>query len=186
MGYRTLRYGMFVAGILLAGMSLLLAIGNGLAGEGAREEIMRAASVGVVCGSIIAGGAIFAGAVISRRFVPLAAVIMGGLVGAITGWSLERLGGAHSVFEWMLPLCVAPVGMLLCWLGGAGGNRVVVGAALGGAVGALIAALAFPILFNREGPELENYFEALLGLLIGGFVGSLVGAFIGWLQSQRP
>lgn len=84
----------------------------------------------------------------------------------------------------MLALCIAPVGMWLGWLGGASGNRVLVGAALAGPVGAMIAGLAFPILFNREGPELENYFEALIGLLIGGFVGSLMGAFIGWSRRR--
>jgi hypothetical protein len=175
--YRTLRYGMFVAGLLLAAMSFLLCIGKALA--------MRDSFLGVVAGSTIAGGAIIAGALMSRRFVPFAAVIMGGFVGALVGWSYYRLGGGTSIMEWMLALCFAPIGMWLGWLGGASGNRVVVGAALGGAVGAMLAALAFPILFNMEGPLIDNNFWALIGLLVGGFLGSLLGAFIGWSGSGR-
>jgi hypothetical protein len=75
---------------------------------------MREGFLGVVAGSTIAGGAIIAGALMSRRFVPLAAVIMGGFVGALAGWSYYRLGGGTSIMEWMLALCIAPIGM---WLG---------------------------------------------------------------------
>lgn len=181
MGYRALRYGLFVIGLLLSAMSLPLFY---FPGEGAREEIRRPAVVGVVGGSAVAGVAILTGAVMSRRFVPLAAVIMGGLVGASAGWLLFRLGGAHSVVEWMLALSLAPVGMWLGWLGGGSRNRVVVGTALGGEIGAMIAALGIPMLFNSGGPELENYFEALVGLFIGGLVGSLVGALVGWSHGK--
>jgi hypothetical protein len=79
--------------------------------------------------------------------------------------------------EWLLALCIAPIGMWLGWLGGASGNRRVAGAALGGTIGATLAAVAYPILFNWEGPSLNNYFWILDGLFIGGFVGSLVGAW---------
>jgi hypothetical protein len=158
-------------------MSIFLCIAKAL-------EI-RESFLGVVAGSTIAGGAIIAGALMSRRFVPLAAVIMGGFVGALAGWSYYRLGGGTSIMEWMLALCIAPIGMWLGWLGGASGNRVVVGAAVGGAVGALLAALAFPILINMEGPPIDNNFWALVGLLVGGFLGSLLGAFIGWSGSGR-
>ena len=185
MGYRTLRYGLFVIGLLVAAMSFLLCFGNALVGEGAREDITRAAALGVVGGSAVAGGAIITGAAMSRRLVPLAAVIMGGLVGALAGWSFFRLGGAHAIMEWLLALCIAPIGMWLGWLGGASRNRVVVGAALGGVVGALLAALAFPMLFDREGPAINNDFWALSVLFIGGFIGSLVGASIGWSRSGK-
>jgi hypothetical protein len=176
---------MFAAGLLVATVSFLLCFGNALAGEGAREEITRVAALGVVGGSTVAGGAIITGAVMSRRLVPLAAVIMGGLVGALAGWSFFRLGGAETIMEWLLALCIAPIGMWLGWLGGASGNRVVAGAALGGGVGATLAALASPILFNMEGPPINNYFYILVGLPLGGFPGSLLGAFIGWSYGER-
>jgi hypothetical protein len=168
---------MFVTGLLLAAMSLFLCTGKALD--------MREGFLGVVAGSTIAGGAIIAGALMSRRFVPLAAVIMGGFVGALAGWSYYRLGGGTSIMEWMLALCIAPIGMWLVWLGGASGNRVVVGTALGGAVAAMLAALAFPILFNMEGPPIDKNFWALVGLLVGGILGSLLGAFIGWSGNGR-
>jgi hypothetical protein len=176
---------MFVAGLLVAALSFLLCFGNALAGEGAREETTRATFRGVVGGSGIAGGAIITGAVMSRRFVPLAVAIVGGLVGAVAGRSLYRLGVGESIMEWMLALCIAPIGMWLGWLGGASGNRVLVGAALGGAVGAMLAALAFPNLFDREVRPLNDDFWALSGLFIGGVVGSLVGASIGWSRSGK-
>jgi hypothetical protein len=176
---------MFVAGLSVATMSFLLCLGNALVGEGAREEITRVAALGVVGGSAVAGGAIITGPVMTRRLVPLAAVIMGGLVGALAGWSLIRLGGAHTIMEWLLACCIAPIGMWLGWLGGASGSRVVAGAALGGGVGATLAALAFPVLFNMEGPPLNNYFYILVGLPLGGFPGSLLGAFIGWSYGEK-
>jgi hypothetical protein len=141
---------MFVAGLLVVALSFLLCFGNALAGEGAREETTRATFLGVVGGSGIAGGAIITSAVMSRRFVPLAVAIVEGLVGAVAGRSLYRLGVGESIMEWMLALCVAPIEMWLGWLGGASANRVVIGAALGGGIGATLAAVAFPILFNKE------------------------------------
>jgi hypothetical protein len=182
---RTLRYGLFTAGLLLASFSFLVCLGNALTLEGRSEAVEKLCIVGTVAGSIIAGLGIITGAVMSRRFVPLAAVIMGGLVGALAGWSLFRLGGAESLFEWLLALCIAPIGMWLGWLGGASGNRSVVGAALGGAVSATVAALVFPMLFNREGPPINDYFYMLFGLLVGGILGSLLGAFIGWSRSGQ-
>lgn len=92
MGYRTLRYGFFVAGLLLAALSFLVCFGNALAGEGARDEVTRARFLGLVVRSVVAGGAVLAGAVMARRLVPLAAAILGGLVGALAGWLLYRLG----------------------------------------------------------------------------------------------
>ena len=115
MGDRTLRYGRFVIGLLVAALSFLLCF---FPGEAAREEFTRASFLGVVAGSAIAGGAIITGAVRSRRIVPLAAVILGGLVGAYAGWSLWRLGGAESIVAWLLALCFAPIGMWIGWLGG--------------------------------------------------------------------
>jgi hypothetical protein len=166
-------------------MSFLLPFGKALVGEVPREETTMASFLGVVGGSTIAGGAVITAAVMSRRFVPLAAVIMGGLAGAVAGRSFYRLGCITSIREWMLALCIAPIGMWLGWLGGASRNRVVVGAALGGVVGALLAALAFPMLFDREGPAINNDFWALSVLFIGGFIGSLVGASIGWSRSGK-
>jgi hypothetical protein len=177
---RKLRYGLFTGGLLVAGFSFLVCWGNALTLEGRSESLEKLCIVGTIAGSIIAGLAIITGAVMSRRFVPLAAVILGGLAGALAGWSLFRLGGAESLFEWLLALCIAPIGMWLGWLGGASGNRVVAGAALGGTVSATLAALVFPILFNQEGPPINNYFYMLFGLLVGAILGSLLGAIIGW------
>jgi hypothetical protein len=127
------------------------------------------------------------GAVMSRRFLPFAAIIMGGVAGAAGGWSLGSLlfGGGTSLSEWMVAVCLTPVGMWLGFLGGASGSRVAVGAAVGGAIGAMLGALAFPILFNIEGPPTNNAFWALFGLLVGGFLGTLLGAFIGWSRSKQ-
>jgi hypothetical protein len=176
---------MFVAGLLVAATSFLWCFGNALVGEVPREEPTTATFLGVVAGSTIAGGAILTGAVMSRRVVPLASVIVGGLGGALAGRSLYRVGYVGESRAWMPALCIAPIGMWLGWLAGASRNQVVAGAALGGAVGALLAALAFPNLFDREVRPLNDDFWALSGLFIGGFVGSLVGAFIGWSHGEE-
>jgi hypothetical protein len=176
--HRTLRYSFFVAGLLVAAVSFLVNFGNALAGEGARDEVTRATFLGVVVGSAVAGGAVPVGAAMARRLVLLAAVIVGGLAGALAGWLLYSLFvGTSGLFQGMLALCLAPVGMWLGWLGGASGNRVVVGVALGGGVGAMLAALAIPMLLNMQGPN--NDFWELFGLLISGFLGSVMGAIIG-------
>jgi hypothetical protein len=185
MAYRGLRYGTFAAGLLVAAMSFLVCVANGLAGEGAGDDVTRATFLCVVAGSAIAGGAILTGAVLSRRFVPLAAVLLGGLAGAVAGRSSYRLGYVSPVGEWMLALLIVPVGMWLGWLGGASRSRVMAGAALGGAGGALLAALAFPTLFNSEGPPINDDFWALVGLLAGGLLGSLVGALVGWSSAEK-
>ncbi len=181
MAYRAVRYGMFAAGLVVAALSFLRCFGNALAGEGARDEVTRATFRGVVGGSAIAGVAILTGAVLSRRLVPVAAALLGGLAGALAGWWLYSLVvGTSGLFEGMLALCLAPVGMWLGWLGGASRNRAVAGAALGGAVGAVLGALVFPTLFNSQGPPINDDFGALAGLLLGGILGSLVGAPVGW------
>jgi hypothetical protein len=185
MRYRALRYGFFVAGLVVAALSFLMCFGNALAGEGARDEVTRATFLGVVMGSAVAGGAVLSGAVMARRLVPLAAVIIGGLASALAGWSRYRMGVGESVMEWMLAPCIAPVGMWLGWLGGASGNRVVAGAALGGAVGAVLAELAFPRLFDRDVRPLNDDFWALSGLLVGGITGGFVGAFVGRSHGEK-
>ena len=182
---RKLRYGLFTGGLLVAGFSFLVCWGNALTLEGRSESLEKLCIAGTIFGSVIACVAIITGSVMSRRFVPLATVILGGLAGALVGWSLFRLGGAESLFEWLLALCIAPIGMWLGWLGGASGNRGVVGAALGGAVSATVAAIVFPMLFNREGPPINNYFYVLIGLLVGGILGILLGGFIGWSRSRQ-
>jgi hypothetical protein len=180
MRYRTLRYGMFVVGLLLAAVSFLVCLGNSMMLEGRKDSIDRFSILGMIGGSTLAGIGIIMGAVMSRRFVCVAVVIMGGLVGAAGGWSLASLMTLNS--EWILAVCLFPIGMWLGFLGGVSGSRAVVGSAVGGTVGALLAALAFPILFNMEGPPINNGFWALSGLLIGGFLGTLIGAFIGSLM----
>jgi hypothetical protein len=117
----------------------------------------------------------------SRRFVPLAVIMVGGLAGAAGGWVLGSLmfAGGSLNLEWWLAVCCAPIGMWLGWLGGASRSRVAVSAALGGTVGALLGALASPILFNRDGPPANNEIWALAGLLGGAIFGSLFGALIG-------
>ena len=182
---RKLRYGLFTAGLLLEGFSFLVCWGNALTLEGRSESLEKLCIAGTIVGSVIACLAVITSAVMSRRFVPLAAVVLGGVVGALAGRSLFRLGYENGSIEWMLGLCIAPIGMWLGWLGGASGNRSVVGAALGGAVSATVAALVFPMLFNREGPPINDYFYMLFGLLVGGILGSLLGAFIGWSRSGQ-
>jgi hypothetical protein len=58
-------------------------------------------------------------------------------------------------------------------------------AALGGTLGAVLGALAFPILFNVGGPPVNSEFWALSGLLSGGFLGILLGAFLGRSRSGQ-
>jgi hypothetical protein len=70
--YRTLRYGMFVAGLFVAGVSLLVCIGNDLALEGRSGSIAMLSILGMIGGSIIAGVAIITGALMSRRVVGIA------------------------------------------------------------------------------------------------------------------
>jgi hypothetical protein len=182
---RKLRYGLFTAGLLLAGFSFLVCRGNALTLEGRRESLEKLCIAGTIVGSVIAGLAVITSAVMSRRFVPLAAVVLGGVVGALAGKSLFRLGYENGSMEWMLGLCIAPIGMWLGWLGGASRHRVVATASLGGAVGALLAALAFPNLFDREVRPLNDDFWTLIGLFMGGVVGILLGGFVGWLRSEQ-
>jgi hypothetical protein len=182
---RKLRYGLFTAGLLLEGFSFLVCWGNALTLEGRSESLEKLCIAGTIVGSVIACLAVITSAVMSRRFVPLAAVVLGGVVGALAGRSLFRLGYENGSMAWMLGLCIAPIGMWLGWLGGASRHRVVAKASLGGAVGALLAALAFPNLFDREVRPLNDDFWTLIGLFMGGVVGTLLGAFIGWARSGQ-
>ena len=121
MGYRTLHYGLFAVGLFLAGVSFLVYLGNALALEGASNRMARLAILGMIGGSSIAGVGSITGAVMSRRFVTLAAVIAGGLAGAGGGWLLGSLlfPGGNWYLEWMVAVCFIPIGMWLGWLVGA-------------------------------------------------------------------
>ena len=117
MGYRTLRYGIFVAGFLLAGMSFLVCWGNALAMEGWSESVEKLGILGVLGGSIIAGFGIMFGVVMSRRFVSLAVVVAGGFAGAVGGWLLGSL--LFPRLAWTAAVCLTPLGMWLGFLTGA-------------------------------------------------------------------
>jgi hypothetical protein len=107
---------------LLAGVSFLVYLGNGLALEGASGGVARFGILGMVGGSVVAGAAVILAVVPSRRFTPLAIVLAGGLAGGAAGWLLGSLmfyGGRYHL-EWMMALCLAPVGM---WLGSLAGPR---------------------------------------------------------------
>jgi hypothetical protein len=60
-GKRTVRFGLFVAGLLLADVSFLVYLGNALALEAASGSIARAGVLGKIGGSIIAGAGILTG-----------------------------------------------------------------------------------------------------------------------------
>jgi hypothetical protein len=184
MQYRVLRYTIFVTGLLLAGLSFLLCFGNALTGEGRSESVENAALIGMGVGSVLSAAAIIAGAAMARRFLPLAASVMGGLAAGIGGYSLWSLNGGTSIFEWMLAGFFAPIGMWLGWLGGASRSQAVVGATVGGAVGAVVAGIAFRVLFNMDDP-IHDGGNALFGLIVGGVCGIVPGAVLGWAFPPR-
>lgn len=185
MGYGTVRYGLFIIGLLVAGVSFLVYVGNALTLEGRRDSIETLAILGMLAGSSLAGLGMIMEPIRSRRFIPLAVVIMGGMVAAAGGRLLGSLCfmGGNSSTEWLLAVCLAPLGMWLGWLGS--GSSVAVAASIGGTGGALLAAAASPVLFNRAGPPANNPFWALSGLLLGGIVGTLLGAFLGRRRHER-
>ena len=183
MQHRLLRYGFFTAGLMLAGLGFLVCLGYALALEGGSEGVERLGILGTIAGSTIAGSVMLVSAAISRRLLPLLAVIMAGLAGTAGGWFVGEI--LLPRFNWLVAGCLAPIGMWLGWLGAASRSRGAVSAALGGTVGALIGALVFPILFNMDGPPLINVFWALAGLLIGGLLGILLGVFIGRSHTEQ-
>jgi hypothetical protein len=126
MGSRTLCYGIFAVGLFLAGVGFLVYLGNALAMEGASGSIARLGILGMIAGSIIAGVGIITGAVMSRRFAPLAVVIGGGLAGAAGGWLIGSLlfPGGNWNLERMVAVCLTPIGMWLGLLAGGRGSRV--------------------------------------------------------------
>jgi hypothetical protein len=119
---RTARYGIFVAGLLLAGGGFLVYLGNALAMEGASDRVAGVGILGVVVGSVIAAVGIILGVGTPRRLARLASVLVGGLAGATGGWFLGSLlfGGGRFALEWVLALCSTPLGMWLGLLAGAG------------------------------------------------------------------
>jgi hypothetical protein len=50
-------------------------------------------------------------------------------------------------------------------------------ATVGGAIAALAAEVVFPLVFNIDGPPLNNGFYALTGLIVGGVCGIVPGLF---------
>jgi hypothetical protein len=111
-----LRYGIFALGLSLAGVSFLVYLGNALALERASRNVARSGILGMIAGSVIAGAGIILAAVLSSRLVPLASVIVGGLAGSAGGWLLGSLlfHGGNWNLEWMVAVCLIPIGM---WLG---------------------------------------------------------------------
>jgi hypothetical protein len=136
--YRLLHYGVFVAGLLVAGLSFLVACANSLALEGWSESTDKVGILGMIGGSIIACVGIMMRAMMSRRVVPFALVLTGGLVGAVEGWllgslfvngaswTLERIMADFPIPEdrrWYLEgvfaVCLAPYGIWLVLIAGA-------------------------------------------------------------------
>jgi hypothetical protein len=147
--YGLLLYEVFVAGLLLSGLGFLVVCANSLALEGRSESIERVGFGGMIAGSLIACVAIILRAVMLRRVVPFAFVIVGGLAGAVEGWLLGSLwvNGANWTpewimasfpipedpwyLEWVLAVCLTPCGM---WLVLVAGARKAVWVFLGGLV----------------------------------------------------
>jgi hypothetical protein len=117
---RAVHYGIFVAGLLLAGVSFLVYLGNAMALEGASRTIARWAVLGMVGGSILASAGVVIAAA-PRRSVALA-FLAGGLAGAAGGWLLGSLvfPGGNWYLEWMVAVCLTPIGMWLGLLAGPG------------------------------------------------------------------
>jgi hypothetical protein len=113
---RGVRYGVFLSGLLLAGASFLLYLGNALAMEGSSESLEWAGIVGMIVGSIIAAAGLGGRMTRDQRHGPPVRILAAGLVGGVGGWLLGSLlfpGGRYPL-EWMLAVCFVPLGM---WLG---------------------------------------------------------------------
>jgi hypothetical protein len=135
--YGLLHYGIFVAGLLLAGLSFLVVCGTSLALEGRSESIEKVGFLGMIAGSILACVGIIMRAVMLRRVVPFAIVFTGGLAGAVEGWllgsllvnganwTLERIMAGFPIpegqwyLEWVMAVCLTPYGMWLVLIAGA-------------------------------------------------------------------
>jgi hypothetical protein len=117
---KALSYGSFAAGLVLAALGFLVYLGNAMAMEAAGHGIARLAILTMIGGNVVAVFGISLRGIPSTRFVAI--VLMGGLAGAARGWLLGSLlfHGGNWDLEWMVALCLAPWGMWLALLFGAG------------------------------------------------------------------